>query len=220
MVILPMNARRIFALFVLIFATIACQVSSSISGGTVEPGGVLFQDDFSNPNSGWDKVTKDDGLTNYVDGAYRIFVNQANMDIWANPGLKFDDVRIEVDAVKMAGPDDNDFGVTCRSQDENHFYFFIVSSDGYYGIGKISGDQQSLIGMDAMQPSETIKQGAASNHIRADCVGDSLSLYVNGEKLASANDSEYSNGDVGLIAGAFDTTGTDIHFDNFSVLKP
>ena len=74
--------------------------------------------------------------------------------------------------------------------------------------------------MDAMQPSETIKQGAASNHIRADCVGDSLSLYVNGEKLASANDSEYSNGDVGLLAGAFDTTGTDIHFDNFSVLKP
>lgn len=215
-----MKARSFFALIVLIFTTASCQMTTSLDGGTVEPGGVLFQDDFSDPNSGWDKISKDDGQTNYVDGAYRISVNQPNMDIWANPGLEFSDVRIEVDAVKMGGPDDNDFGVTCRARDKYHFYFLIISSDGYYGIGKISGDQQKLLGMDAMQPSETIKQGAAGNHIRADCIGDTLSLYANGEKLASTKDTEYAGGDVGLIAGAFDTAGTDIYFDNYSVLKP
>jgi hypothetical protein len=71
-----------------------------------------------------------------------------------------------------------------------------------------------------MQPSEAIQQGAATNTIRADCVGSSLSLYVNGEKLDEVQDTEFGSGDVGLMAGSFDTPGTDIHFDNFNVTKP
>ena len=60
----------------------------------------------------------------------------------------------------------------------------------------------------------------ATNTIRADCVGSSLSLYVNGEKLDEVQDTEFGSGDVGLMAGSFDTPGTDIHFDNFVVTKP
>ena len=74
--------------------------------------------------------------------------------------------------------------------------------------------------MDAMQPSEAIQQGGAQNTIRADCVGSTLSLYVNGQKLDEVQDTEFASGDVGLIAGSFDTPGTDIHFDNFVVTKP
>lgn len=43
-------------------------------------------------------------------------------DAWANQSRSFPgDVRIEVDAAKIGGPDDNDFGVICRYQDIDNF---------------------------------------------------------------------------------------------------
>jgi hypothetical protein len=214
-----MKIRHFSILLVLALVSLSCAFLT-FGEAVTDPGDVLFQDDFSDPSSGWDRYNEENGITDYVDGAYRIFVNGAKTDIWANPGLSFTDVRVEVDARKTAGPDDNDFGLICRSQDVDQFYFFIISSDGYYAIGKVDGEAQQLLGMEAMQPSEVIKQGNETNRIRADCTGSTLALYVNNEKLGEAQDSSYPSGDVGLIAGSFDTPGTDVLFDNFSVLKP
>jgi hypothetical protein len=186
----------------------------------VPPAGVLFQDDFSEPSSGWDQVRNDEGITDYEEGIYRIYVKEANTDYWANPNLNFTDVTISVEATKVGGPDDNDFGVLCRYQDVENFYFFIISSDGYYGIGKLKDDQQVLISSDNLLPSEEINQGELSNHIQASCVGNLLTLYVNDQLLIRVEDNDFLSGDVGLIAGTYDTSGTDIHFDNFKVFKP
>ncbi len=206
-------------LTVLLAALLACRLPPLI-GGPAAQNSVLFKDDFSDPDSGWSRASTQDGETNYTGGAYHIRVSQPDSDIPARPGLNFGDVRVEVETAKAAGPDDNRFGVLCRVQDDSHFYFFIISSDGYYAIGKASGDPQEQAGMPAMKPSELIAQGMAANHIRADCVGDMLTLYVNGQKLGQMKDDQYAGGDVGLIAGAYKTPGTDVYFDNFTVLKP
>jgi len=71
-----------------------------------------------------------------------------------------------------------------------------------------------------MPPSEIILKGDATNHLRADCIGSKLSLYVNGEFLAQSEDSEFTSGDVGVMAGTLESPGTDIRFDNFVVSKP
>jgi hypothetical protein len=183
-------------------------------------GRVLFSDDFSAPTSGWNQVTAASGESIYLDGAYRIFVNEPNVDIWSKPGKSFQDVRVEVDAYKVGGERDNRFGVLCRAVDDDSFYIFIISSDGYYGIGLIDGQEYQLLGKDALEPSEAIRQGSASNHIRADCVGDTLTLTVNGVQLAQVQDSRFPTGDVGLIAGTYNTPGTDIRFDDFVVYQP
>lgn len=218
--------RCLLLIFLVLFlSTTACSMLPAEEGDPQPtspplPANVLFQDDFSDPSSGWDRVSVEDGITDYADGVYRIFVNTINTDVWANPELNFSDASIEVDATKVGGSDNNDFGVLCRYADADNFYFFIISSDGYYGIGKLLDGEQKLIGVDAMPPSEAIKQGDASNHLRADCIGSKLSLYVNGEFLAQYEDSDLASGDVGLIAGTIDAPGTDIHFDNLQVLKP
>jgi len=76
------------------------------------------------------------------------------------------------------------------------------------------------LGMESLQPSEVIHQGAAANQIKVTCIGDELSLTVNEVLLYSVRDADFSSGDVGLIAGTFTEPGVDIHFDNFLVLKP
>lgn len=216
-----MELRRpawIFPLLTLTLSMLACQMLTPQK--PAESGSVLFEDTFSNPSSGWNRVTTSQGETDYADGVYRIFVNEPNLDIWSMPGKVFQDVRIEVDALKVGGERDNRFGIICRAVQPDRFYTFIISSDGYYGIGKMKGQDYSLIGMEALQPSSAILKGSALNHLRADCIGEMLTLYVNGDKLAEARDAEFPNGDVGLIAGTYETPGTDIRFENFTVYAP
>jgi hypothetical protein len=160
-------------------------------------------------------------VSDYANGSYRLYVNDTNYDIWANPSKSFPgDVRVEVDATKAGGPDDNDFGLICRYQDTDNFYFFLISSDGFAAIGKYEGGSQQLISSENMEEAEGINLGAATNHIRADCIGSDLKLYVNGNLATTATDSSFTSGDVGLMAGTFGTLGTDILFDNFYVYRP
>jgi hypothetical protein len=202
----------------------ATNPSSSLPTSTTSPSSnqaLLFSDDFSDSSSGWDRIDEADYYSDYYNSAYRIVVYTDMSDSWANPDSKvFSDVSIEVDATKNAGPDDNDFGVICRYQGVDQFYYAVISSDGFYGITKVTSDSSTILGSGEMQHSNYINQGAATNHIRFDCNGSALSLYVNGQQLDQQNDSEYSSGNVGLIAGTYDTAGTDIIFDNFNVLQP
>lgn len=216
-----MKTRIGFSLIAILLAISACSLPNfGTDEGEQPTSSVLFQDDFSDPLSGWDRIEEAEGVTDYYDGKYRIYVGATNTDVWANPGLEFTDSFIEVEAMKAGGDNNNDFGVICRYQDGENFYFFVISSDGYYGIGKLSGGAQMLIGTQSMPPSEVILQGEGTNHIRAGCVGSTLTLIVNGETLAEYEDTEFTSGDVGLLAGSFINPGTEIYFDNFQVLHP
>ncbi len=212
-------------LTILLLAALACTSESGTSPPARDPD-ILFQDNFSSPDSGWDQVRDDSGITDYDQNGYRFQILQPNYDFWSNPGLNVGDVRINVEAQKLGGPDDNNFGVICRYQasgnaDQVNFYYFIISSDGYYGIGKFRNSVNTLIGMDVMQFSEHIHRGdGVSNNMRADCVGSALSLYANDTLLVQVQDTDFSAGDVGLLAGTFEEPGTDILFDNFVVRKP
>jgi hypothetical protein len=214
-----MNKRTLVVLVmaVLLLASLAC---GSSTPGEPLPEGVLFQDDFSDTSSGWDRITADEGITDYENGVYRILVNLDSTDVWANPGLDFTDTVVEVEATKVGGSDENDFGIICRYQDVSNFYFQIITSDGYYAIGKVLDGEQIFISADGFVEGTAINQGNVTNIIRADCVGSTLTLYANGTELDSVEDNSFASGDVGLLAGTFEVVGTDIHFDNFVVRAP
>jgi hypothetical protein len=182
---------------------------------------LLLSDDFSDPNSGWDRVNKTDYSSDYFENAYRIQVNKDMTDIWANPdSLSYGDVSVEVDATKNGGPDRNDFGVICRYQDIDHYYYGIITSDGYYGILKSTTNGSEFLGGDSLVKSELVQQGLSTHHIRFDCVGNELTLYADGQQLDQQTDNEFLSGNVGLTAGTYETPGTEILFDNFKVYQP
>src|SRR3990172_6644408 len=159
--------HSILALAALTAAGSACNYQSP----PPMPGDVLFQDDFSRPISGWDRYHDDVYSADYAEGGYRIQIFAPETDAWANPGLNLADVRIELDATKRGGPDDNTFGVLCRYQDPRNFYFFLLSSDGYTGIGINIEGTRFLLSGDTMFPSGAVLQGDVTNHIRVECVG-------------------------------------------------
>lgn len=181
---------------------------------------ILFQDDFSTPDSGWDRTDDDFLKTDYVDGSYQISINDTNFYGWANPGKIFSDARIKTNAKLVEGDTESEYGIICRYRDVNNFYAGLISADGFYAIIKNKNGKFELIGMNYMQDSPKINQGLSSNKLQFDCVGDTLTLYANDEILAEVKDSDFANGDVGLIASTYQSPGAIILFDDFTVYRP
>ncbi len=179
----------------------------------------IFRDDLTKPGSGWMQgEVPDYGAISYVDGGYRILINQRTRSLFAtHPILKdLPDVRVEVDAVKLGGPNSNGFGVVCRAKDQYHFYVLRLASNGFYVIEKVDGYRRIELGSGS---SGAIRPNAP-NHVRADCVGNTLTLHANGRQLLQVRDAEYASGIVGLYVGSNDIAGVDIRFNNFVVVKP
>ena len=115
---------------------------SASGNGTPRPNSI-FVDDFSNPASGWETWSDANGsFVAYQNGGLRILVKDKQFDYWSRPGKRFVDARIEVDAIKVAGPNDNDFGLICRSQDRNNFYAF--SGEQRWICGNIESGRRSV----------------------------------------------------------------------------
>ena len=185
------------------------------------PGDVLFEDDFSETSTGWGTMEKAGGEIEPNYGGLVFSVYLPNFMFWSVNGGDFADVRINVDAVLMEGPVNDNFGVICRYQDEENYYGFLLSHDGYYGIFKyINGNMVTASEEGNLAYSEAIRQGGVVNHIEAICQGNTLSLSVNDTLLASVVDDSFTSGKIGLIAGAYDSPGVNVLFDNLKVYQP
>ena len=168
------------------------------------PGMLLFQDDFSDPTSGWALLDGPQGRVAYTAGALQIQVALPGVELWSALPAQYRfpaDVQVDVTVQAQAGPAANWFGILCRYQDERNFYWAVISSDGYYGLGRMLDGQRSLLQGVQMPPSEGIARGLAANHLRLDCAGDRLRFYANGLLLQEGQDSSLRSGRVGLIAG-------------------
>jgi hypothetical protein len=182
----------------------------------------LFQDDFEDSGSGWGTDQRDGFDRGYDKGMYFFDLQASNWLAWAYPGKNLGDASIEVDARVASGAQDGHYGVLCRYQDADGFYYFAVSADGYYAIfRRAEGSMKILTGDGSgMLSSPHIKTGHQVNHVLGVCDGDQLSMYVNGQWLATVTDDTYAQGDVGIGASSGPGGGTRIVFDSFVVTAP
>ena len=97
---------------------------------------------------------------------------------------------------------------------------FDLGNDGNYVIEKFKEGQRTMVGMHTRQQSSVIQPGGKINLIHVECIGDSLALVVNGQSLANVQDPDLIAGDVGLHAGTYDDSGTNMLFDNFGIYAP
>jgi hypothetical protein len=86
-----------------------------------------------------------------------------------------------------------------------------VLSDGRSMIAKSVSHEVTVLSVG--DPSEAVS--ANTNRIKGDCVGTTLTLYVNDRKLIEVDDRELTSGGVGLAVES-----ADVIFDNFRVRAP
>lgn len=188
-------------------------------GSGADLGDLVYEEGFDDPAGGWDVYVEDYHRAGYVEGEYRLGVYRDNRVIWGNPldGVQFADFVVEVDARQVAGPLDNNLGLLVRYQAGGEdFYWFQVSSDGYYSVDLLLADE--WVTLVSWEPSEAINQGhGATNRLKVVCDGDRFSFYVNDDHLVDVTDGTFRTGTIGLAAGTLDEPGVVVHFDNLKV---
>lgn len=181
---------------------------------------VLFADDFSDKNSGWVTYDASDGQVIYSNGYLYIkdFTNPV-ASMYGEAQRNFTDFVLEVETWLVGGTDDNWHAVGCRWQDDDNYYAFGISADGYYEVKKwVNGKETSFAGPTY---SSHINQGLnAVNLIHIECIGSNLSLSVNGYLLHETTDTSFTGGDICLAANSLAGTYTEVAFDNIVVIEP
>lgn len=222
---MPRYTVRIIGL-IFIWATVGCSLIPSGGIDTCIEPGLLFVDNFNvDQNCGW-YLYEDDSLSGSVtqaNGYLEVESSTPGEFWWSNPQLNEDDVVIQVQTQQISGPDDNAYGVMCRYQNENNYYVFLISGDGYYAIGKFqsgASEIRYISGQGEYQFSEQIRQGPAINEIQVECVGNTLSLIVNGVTLDSVVDDSFPSGNIGLGVTTFQAGTSVVRFDDVQVFRP
>ena len=187
---------------------------------------VLFRDDFSSRAAGW----AGDGAVaegaGYAGGAYRISApphlasgaESAPMKasrVWPSAPPR---IRIAVEARRLPESDQGmGYGILCRVNGNDAYVLTI--NNGYATIEKW-GKYAELM------KTDTQVDLYSTNELQAVCTGDSggqevrLELWVNGEKVVAATDTDspLTTGGVGLAVTTYRTTRASVaEFDNFVV---
>ena len=220
-------ALSLVVIFVLLGMTVpGCDGGGDGNGGNgyVPPSDneqrtVLFSDDFSSNANNWTTYSDSDGSVTIRNGALYIKnFTSSGVSCDSFPGESFSDFILEVETTFIGGNDNNWQQVICRYDGFASYYSLGISADGYYDIEK--WDTSGVHILEGPTYSSHINKGQNTNHIKVECIGNSLSLTVNGHLLAQVVDSTLASGEIGLVVGSYGGVYSEVTFDNLVVYEP
>ena len=208
-----LNWKVLVSIIGLIALTLACSSLSlpGLGGGSSD----ILNDDFSSSSSGWGTGTDSDSSVEYANSGLQFKVFSQYYITWSNPDQEtYQNVHIDVTVQNNSSDNLTMFGIICHEQATQSFYYLGVAADGYYAIAKSAVAEDNVYLSDG--ESSIIPTGSEPFTLGADCGNGNLALYVNGQQLASAQDSSFTSGYVGLFAWSDEqTNAADVTFDNF-----
>lgn len=249
--------RRFLVLLVLIILLAASYALNRLTQNwhyvmPVEPGQVAYVAAFDGFTEDWSQYQGALAAQVTDGGVLRLETDSASSGPFSVTRQYFGDFDLRAQAVPVAGPEDNGYGLIFRLQDngntdlsDDRFYWFLISSDGYYQVVRVLNGQQKRLS--DWIPSDAIQTGiGAANWLRVVASGDRFRFYVNnqplqlclpddpdaestftalnecvqGQMVDELVDSTIPNGRIGVTAHAFSEGGVAVEFDNVMVLGP
>lgn len=177
--------------------------------------GFGYEDNFSDPQSGWPIYEDNDFLLDYMNGEYRILSKTRNQIVAASPGFQADNFIANV-SVHNAGSTYGTYGIMFNiAEDWSHFYSFVIDPEGYFGIWRYS----NTLGWQLLfvNKSPYITTGTATNKLTIRREGTLIEVYANDQLMASLSDGSFVGKHyLGLVTTSYEQGNLDIHFDDFS----
>jgi hypothetical protein len=187
----------------------------------ISTGDVILSDDFSTEQ--WGVGTDVDSAVEYVNETLNFKVSTDNFFVWSTPDAEdYGNIHAEVTAINTSTDSTGAFGIICNLQITDTSYYFGVTGAGKYAITVSTLMDDTVLTNDGKwAESSLITPDADSYRIGADCGSDGiLTLYVDGQKVDSVNDTTYTSGNVALFAWSGDEKdGTDVSFDDFEMAE-
>lgn len=146
---------------------------------------VLYATGFDDASTLWEPA--DDGLRlaqiDPAAGSLRLHLEEINDSVYAPLRWHFTDFDLRVTMTAVDGPENNGYGVLFRQTDARNYYYFLISSDGYYRLTRVlDGIAKDL---STWIPSDVIQTGmGAVNQIRVTGEGGDYRFYINETPVA------------------------------------
>jgi S1-C subfamily serine protease len=209
--------------------------SSDTSGGNDTSGGsssggseaqAYFTDEF---DGGLDNYSyfmmsgdsDDPDLGIYTEDSALVF-DLKNTYLW--PYLTYDpytykDVDVSFEAENY-GTNSNNVSIICRYDPELGWYEFNVANYGLYWIYYYDAIVQKDYKLLFNGGSNSINMGKATNTYEVTCVGDVLTLYINGVKTRSVVDKNLKEGQVGISVASFKDPSVLVKINWLTIANP
>jgi hypothetical protein len=181
---------------------------------------LLFEDDFSDPTSGWPVWSEATSEFKYENGEYSVLIKTktAARSLLQYAKGPLSDFSVEVDVKDVSTVANSYAGVVFREAGGNRYIFSVRNTDGAYEIRKVLSGQGATVLRDWTK-SSYIKTGAETNRLKVVCRGAEIEVYANGQKLDTITDTSLTSGDVGLIVTTYEQPNANYHFDNFKLYE-
>lgn len=180
-----------------------------------EPG-VLLQDDFTDPRSGWPRHSADPASreVGYVDGEYRIAkIAGSEGAPFVGQSVEAGDFLGEIDA-RLVPPLANAYLYLDFRRQENgdHYALVVDPNDRTVRLERITqGVRRELL---PWTKHLAIEPAAARNRLGVRAVGADIEVFVNGQRVGRVVDDTLGRGAIGFGVGNFRNGPAEGRFDN------
>ena len=174
---------------------------------------LIYQDDFSSAASGWSTASDSDVAKSYNNGEFCFSIHTPNLIYNAGNyavGVQSNFI-VSVDVRTKSTGSDIVYGLEFRRNENGDFYYFSVTNNQYSLQKYVNREWASL---QADTKSGYIRTDGSANQIKIACLGKTIEVYANGQRLTTVTDDSLTSGDIYLAAMG---TGADILFDNFQL---
>ncbi|MBL7161866.1 MAG: hypothetical protein ISS57_04610 [Anaerolineales bacterium] len=175
----------------------------------------FLYEQFESDADAWLQSSGENWSTAIGNGVYVMQVTMPNVEITSSRSwLKLAEVRMDAEIGFIDG--EGYAGFNCR-EGSSSYYTLFITSEGYYGVGHTLNTKVNFL---IYAPSSAIRIGQ-DNQLRAECRGNTLSLWVNGALLAREEVEGLGPGYAGMMVGTtYNQDHVTVHIDDFQVWGP
>jgi len=189
---------------------------------TFNSGDTIISTSFDD-NEGWTFFTVPSSEQVTVDqrtGRIYIEVDDSYTEVYfLNDLFLTGDIKMGATFKTVAGPNTNNISLVCRASDQG-WYEFSVSSGGEWWIWKYDAAKDSPYSKLAHGYSNSIHLQKAENQLVAQCFGEDLTFWANGDKLGEASDPYFNAGQFGVGIYADKLKGVGVEVYDFDSVVP
>ncbi len=180
--------------------------------------GVLFLDEFVDPNSGWPIGVENNYTFGYhPQSFYHLEVGAPNDRLVIARDLRVNDFSAETDVlVDHTNTDSGKFryGLAVRRSGDQFYGFTISPRDKTWQVVKQSSTSATVLADGA---DGSIQGLAGVDVLRVDASGSNFAFHINGQVVKQITDSDYTSGEVGFVVETLDETLAHVHYASLTI---
>lgn len=182
------NPRRLLTALLALILTVLVVISRESQSWQYvvqgRPGQLLYAATFDGFFDDW-SLSQGARAVTLTEGVLRaeIGVNAGGGSVFSPSRFYYDDISAQVKVRLVDGSELNAYGIAFRQVDDEHYYLFVVSADGWYRVDRAEGGV--FTPLSAWIPSDAIRTGFnVENTLKVVAYQDRFKFYVNDTLLS------------------------------------